>query len=935
MTKNTIMKYGLAVFNPQNPIEKCIQDCYHDITGKWLCQNEIVSIISSFLNFESFFEGYQNFSKIINKKIFSTQNDSNYYYIPIYTLELRQILQNKKIQFNRNIGGGALKIIQEFFSSWPCFLVIDADVNIPMYEFGGWAIWDENIDLSEGLVRISSLERIDSPFFQEIKNIVKEICPSLEVFSITETPGLSSNLSKIANKYIVNLGKLDIEDEVIHGKSEEDAVEKALEKAWKKTKNPHKDPVFTVEHWKRNEFWPAIVKKASKESVQLNELEKKIFDFLLYINDKYELGLTFRVAGGWVRDKLLGKESDDIDIAIDKMTGAQFGEYLQKELGESGNIIKANPDQSKHLETMTINIFGQDIDFVNLRNESYGDSRIPEMEFGTAEQDAFRRDLTINSLFYNINTTQVEDFTGKGIEDLDSMVLRTPLDPIKTFTDDPLRILRMLRFYSRYEGSTIDPSAIEAMKNNEVQEALKVKVTPERILKEWKKTFEGKQVSQALRVLYETGIWDNVIKAKTEDMKGFNPFTTKQNNPHHVDNVFEHTLRVVEEYQKILDADNAGKEERALGLMAAFFHDLGKLDPSIIGIKETAEGIHNTYHGHEDVSANVAKSLLSALKASNKDIEYVETIARNHMIPHQHTNEITDKQLRKLIRNLGHNILKRVVQHAKADAGSKPNTDLSPYDNLINRVQTIQPSTSENVKKPVLSGDIIMQMFPDLKPKTGFIKFIQDFLQDKKDENPNEVSTNEQITALVNSIAQTVYNQFGNKPKTAQNYFKEIRNLGVKPTVKWTCGEVFLRKNRNEHSIHPEVWFRTAIGEYELFLDEADKFDERLLKLKGNIICAKGIIDAERFIMSDWTIYNKKKNDSEKHMIRYEPDENTLFQVGDKVRNRRRSMAFNQIYGQVRKIEDNLMYIKWDGIKDSEVFDLDDTIGVYSTLEKV
>ncbi len=87
--------------------------------------------------------------------------------------------------------------------------------------------------------------------------------------------------------------------------------------------------------------------------------------------------------------------------------------------------------------------------------------------------------------------------------------------------------------------------------------------------------------------------------------------------------------------------------------------------------------------------------------------------------------------------------------------------------------------------------------------------------------------------------------------------------------------------------------------------------------------------------MSYWTVYNKKKNDGERHMIRYEPDENTLFQVGDKVRNRRRSMAFNQIYGKISKIEDNLMYVKWDGVKDSEVFDLDDTVGIYSILEKV
>ena len=175
-----------------------------------------------------------------------------------------------------------------------------------------------------------------------------------------------------------------------------------------------------------------------------------------------------------------------------------------------------------------------------------------------------------------------------------------------------------------------------------------------------------------------------------------------------------------------------------------------------------------------------------------------------------------------------------------------------------------------------------------------------------------------------------------NPVKSAQiNYFEEMRNLGVKPTIKWICGKVELRKNRNEHSLHPEVVFITATGEYLLFLDEKDIFDKRLLNLEGKAICAKGILEAEKFIMSDWNIYNHNKEKGEKHMIRYNPKQVLLFEVGDKVRNRRRAMAFEQVYGKVEKIKDQLMYIKRDGVEDLEVFDLDDSVSIYAILEKV
>jgi tRNA nucleotidyltransferase (CCA-adding enzyme) len=170
--------------------------------------------------------------------------------------------------------------------------------------------------------------------------------------------------------------------------------------------------------------------------------------------------LIVRFAGGWVRDKLLSQDNADIDVALNITTGVQFAEHFTHYIRQNPlehaevfkfNTIGKNVEQSKHLETATARFMDLELDFVNLRNEEYAeDSRIPEkMRFGTPKEDAERRDLTINSLFYNLHTESVEDFTEKGIEDIRNRIIRTPLDPVTTFTDDPLRVLRAVRFAAR------------------------------------------------------------------------------------------------------------------------------------------------------------------------------------------------------------------------------------------------------------------------------------------------------------------------------------------------------------------------------------------------------------------------------------------------------------------------------------------------------
>ncbi|KAK3139436.1 hypothetical protein QOZ80_5AG0383180 [Eleusine coracana subsp. coracana] len=250
-----------------------------------------------------------------------------------------------------------------------------------------------------------------------------------------------------------------------------------------------------------------------RETVVLTEKEERIFRRLLDVVRHFGLGTQLRVAGGWVRDKLLGKDSADIDIALDNMTGQNFCEKVNeysKMVGEEQKgigVIQCNPDQSKHLETARMLIFDIWIDFVNLRSETYAEnSRIPTVEIGTAEEDAYRRDLTINSLFFNINNNSVEDLTGRGIEDLKKGLIVTPLPAKATFLDDPLRVLRAIRFAARF-NFTLDEDLKEAASDEMVKLELGSKISRERIGHEIDLMMSDKQPVKAMCHIRDLGLF--------------------------------------------------------------------------------------------------------------------------------------------------------------------------------------------------------------------------------------------------------------------------------------------------------------------------------------------------------------------------------------------------------------------------------------------
>ena len=177
----------------------------------------------------------------------------------------------------------------------------------------------------------------------------------------------------------------------------------------------------------------------NRKTVTISGREQQIFETLDKVVKDFNLNTEVRVAGGWVRNKLMGLAGGDIDIALTNISGLEFAEHLKKSLKLGGHekqanendiesyLIKANPEQSKHLETAAVYLQGMWIDFVNMRSEVYFDEsgRIPKMSFATPREDANRRDFTVNSLFYNIHSGEVEDFTSVGLDDIRNNVLES------------------------------------------------------------------------------------------------------------------------------------------------------------------------------------------------------------------------------------------------------------------------------------------------------------------------------------------------------------------------------------------------------------------------------------------------------------------------------------------------------------------------------
>lgn len=310
--------------------------------------------------------------------------------------------------------------------------------------------------------------------------------------------------------------------------------------------------------------------------------------------------------GGCVRDELMGCEIKDIDLCVDLPSGGiHFAEWLQNN-GQTYNTVTVYPNYGTamlHLKAFP-NI---ELEFVQTRKEKYIDRscRNPETAFGTIEDDCMRRDLTINALYTNISTGEIVDVTGKGLEDIKNHVIRTPDMPDVIYDDDPLRILRCIRFASRY-GWEIEPDTFEGMKRNAYRLTI---IAKERIKSELDKMLVCQHPVMAMELLRKTGAIHYVIPELEET------FDMTQNK-YHFGTVWEHTMAVL-----------GNLKSDCLELrMAALLHDIGKIRVRRV------EDDKVQFLKHELASADMVDELLRPLKYSNDFIEEVTFLVKNHMI---------------------------------------------------------------------------------------------------------------------------------------------------------------------------------------------------------------------------------------------------------------------------------------------------------------
>lgn len=541
------------------------------------------------------------------------------------------------------------------------------------------------------------------------------------------------------------------------------------------------------------------MKKLSAElqQISLTPKEQEIFGLLRKVVQDKSPSTTLRAAGGWVRDKLLGKESHDIDIAVDNISGTAFAKLVlewmkDNSISTSKNVttVEANPENNKHLETAMLPILGIPIDFVQLRKDTYNeDSRNPVIQVGvSAEEDAQRRDLTINSIFYNINSGEVEDYVG-GVEDLKNGIARTPIDPLRTYLEDPLRILRAVRFAAKY-NLQLDPALIEAAHNPKVQDAFKHKITKERIWSElvgqqekdgWKRGLMiGPNFHRAAELLGVLGLRELFLTPTPEQLeravnkqqkleprqegeeakprkweKGFTTWELQQNNPHHDLDVWNHTLAALTylhtlHQSKANDGIKMKETDEIVRNLAMLFHDIGKCD--ICSRQEDPRG-YSTYHEHELSSASIAEEILTDLKAPVDIKNRVVNLVKNHMRLHTMPNDAHGSGLRRIVRDVGEDWT-NLVEMSKSDAMGKNMADQLPakYDTFAKVIDQFLANSGgkKEMPLPINGYDIMNALGLDQKLDGKKIGIITKALKEKLLEDP-EINR-DQALAFIKSI---------------------------------------------------------------------------------------------------------------------------------------------------------------------------------------
>lgn len=440
------------------------------------------------------------------------------------------------------------------------------------------------------------------------------------------------------------------------------------------------------------------MKKKNKISFEDQIKNQNLIRVISEVSDK--LAKEVYIVGGYVRDLILDRKRSDIDFLVIG-SGPEFANLTAEELGIK-NISVFNNFGTAHF-----NYEGLDVEFVGARKESYDrKTRKPVVEDGTFQEDISRRDFTINTLAISLNKNNFGELIDiyNGYDDIQNKLIRTPLDPVKTFDDDPLRIMRAFRFASQLDFN-VDESIMKAAR--EMRSRLAI-VSQERITDEFLKILASPKPSIGLKLLYDSGVLEIIfpeiaIMAGVDQRKDF----------HHKD-VFLHTLQVV---------DNICKQTDNVWLrFAALVHDIAK-PPT----KKFVEGIGWTFHGHEELGARMMKKIFIRMKLPLHQLEYIEKLIRLHLRPIALAKEeVTDSAIRRFIVEAGEN-LEDLIILCRADITSKNpvkvETYLANYERVMQKVRDVKERDKLRAFQSPVRGEEIMKIC-NLKPsrKVGEIK---------------------------------------------------------------------------------------------------------------------------------------------------------------------------------------------------------------------